>query len=171
LTTLKHERVQGQFVEPVASSGSLATKVESDADESAKVGSPLIKLARESVRNGKPAADDPVIRDRIMQLIIREKGFDESNRRIAVKGLVDHPMRISMQFKLVSTEIDQDQAALAVEIEGISANRRVSGDSSLRGGSSGAAYIGSFGMTIAAGTSEVLRNQLGERVLNLPKSK
>ena len=171
LSTLKHERGQGEFVEPLASSGSLATKVESDADESAKVGSPLVKLARESIRNGKPATDDPVIRDRIMQQIIKERGFDESNRRSAVKGLVDHPMRIPMQFKLVSTEMDQDQAALAVDIEGISANYRAAGDGSLMGGTTGSAYVGSFGMTIAAGTSEILRNQLGERVLNLPKSK
>jgi alkylation response protein AidB-like acyl-CoA dehydrogenase len=158
LTTLKHERGQGQLLEPFAGGFSLASKVESEEGK-APVENPLITLAKKSVRNGKPAVEDPVIRDRMMQIIIREKGFDESNRRTAVKGLVDHPMRIPMQFKVVSTEISVDQAALVVYIEGISS------------GSSRAAYVGSFGMTIAGGTSEVLRNQLGERVLGLPKSK
>ena len=171
MTTLKHERGAGHLVEPVAGGMSTATKVEVEADKSAKVEPPLVALARKSLRLGKSAADDPVMRDRIMQVLIREKGFDQSIRRGAVKGLLDHPMRIPMQFKLVNSEIAQEQAALAVDIEGISANLRDSANRSLAGGSWGGAYIGSYGMTIAAGTSEILRNQLGERVLGLPKSK
>jgi alkylation response protein AidB-like acyl-CoA dehydrogenase len=158
LTTLKHERGQGQLLEPTAGGFSLASKVESEEGK-APIEPHLITLAKKSMRAGKPAAEDPVIRDRMMQVIIREKGFDESNRRTAVKGLVDHPMRIPMQFKLVSTEISLDQAGLAVEVEGVP------------GGPLCGAYVGSFGMTIAGGTSEILRNQLGERVLGLPKTK
>ena len=171
LTTLKHERGQGQFVEPMAGGVSTAAKVEAEADKPVKIDSPLIALAKRSMRNGKPAADDPVIRDRIMQQIIRGRGFDESNRRSAVKGLVDHPMRIPMQFKLVNSEIEQENAAVGLEIEGISSNIRRSTDKTSPVGYWAGAYLGSFGMTIAAGTSEILRNQLGERVLGLPKSK
>jgi len=171
LTTLKHERGQGQFVEPMAGGVSTAAKVEAEADKPVKVDSPLVSLAKRSTRNGKPASEDPVIRDRIMKQIIRARGFDESNRRSAVKGLVDHPMRIPMQFKLVNSEIEQDKAALGLEIEGISSNIRYSTDKALPAGTWASAYLGSYGMTIAAGTSEIQRNQLGERVLGLPKSK
>ncbi len=60
------------------------------------------RLAKKSARRGKTAADDPVIRDRIVQMIVRRTGFIQANRRSGVKGLIDHPMRIPLQVKLVS---------------------------------------------------------------------
>ena len=171
LTTLKHERGQGHLVLPAAGGYAPARRAEAKKDEAVRVEPALVALARNSARNGRSAADDPVIRDRIMKAIIEKKGFDESNRRAGVKGLIDHPMRIPMQHKLVNSEIDQHQAALSVEIEGISASLRRPLTSAWYGGAWGNGYMSSFGMTIAAGTSEILRNQLGERILGLPKSK
>jgi hypothetical protein len=73
----------------------------------------LIELAKQSERNGRPAADDPVIRDRIIELIIQQRGFGLSMRRARVKGLIDNPTRIGLQAKLVITEIGQAVSALA----------------------------------------------------------
>jgi hypothetical protein len=115
--------------------------------------------------------EDPVIRDRIVKVVMKRTAYDLGNRRAAVKGLVDHPMRIPTQHKLMDSEIDQELSALAVEIEGISANLLNSENKTPLGGCWGNRYLGTFGWTIAAGTSEIQRNQLGERVLSLPKSK
>ena len=163
MTTLLHERGAGPLVTPSAGGRRSNDTLGSATD--------LIELARTSERNGKSAADDPVIRDKIMDLIIRQRGFGQSVRRGRVKGLVDHPMRIAWQGKLLMTEIAQETSALALEIAGMASSLYVADENAPMAGQWPLAYLNSYGMTIAAGTSEVMRNILGERVLGLPKSK
>ena len=166
MTTLKYERSAGDFVEPASGS-------RPNADESAGVTTetPIIRLAKASSRLGKTAADDPVIRDRIVKVLIKRTGFEQANRRAQVKGLVDHPMRIPMQTKLVHSEITQEMMGLGVEIDGAASTLRTS-ETEVRGaGTFSMQYIASHGGTIASGTSEIQRNQLGERILGMPKSK
>ena len=167
MTTLAHERGAGPLTTP--SAGGMVT----EEDPGAAVGNAasLIELAKQSYRNGKTAADDPVIRDAIMQLIIRQEGFRQNQRRIGVQALNDHPMRIPLQYKLVATEIGQDIAQLAYQIEGAASSLYVNDEHAPAGGQWPLAYMNSFGITIAAGANEVQRNILGERVLGLPKSK
>ena len=165
MTTLLHERGAGPLVTPAAGSRRAES---SDVTGSAMA---LINLSKSSLRAGKSAADDPVIRDRIMSLLIRQKGFSQALRRARVKGLTDHPLRIPQQGKLVMTELMQDIAALSLEIEGAASTLFVADSNAPAGGEWPLAFLNSYGMTIAAGTSEVIRNILGERVLGLPKSK
>jgi hypothetical protein len=168
MTTLAHERGAGQLVTP-QSGGLVQRKEGEEAGGSGAYG--LIELAKNSSRNGKTAADDPVIRDRIMREIIREEGFRQSKRRIRVPGLIDHPMRIPLQHKLQMSEMMQEIAQLATEIEGAAASLYIADPNAPAAGRWPMAYMNSFGFTIAAGANEVQRNILGERVLGMPKSK
>ncbi len=163
MTTLLHERGAGPLVTPSAG-GRRSDDTPGNAED-------LIDLAKNAFRNGKTAADDPVIRDRIIELIIQQRGFGQSVRRSRVKGLTDHPMRVAWQGKLLVTEISQAVSALALEIEGASSTLFVADENAPHGGQWPLTYLNSYGNTIAAGTSEVMRNILGERVLGLPKSK
>jgi alkylation response protein AidB-like acyl-CoA dehydrogenase len=164
MTTLLHERGAGELQTPRA--GGMKSKA-THATNSAN----LIELARTMVRNGRPASDDPLLRDRIMQMVIREHGLAQNQRRARVSALQDHPLRLQLQNKLLASEITQDTAAIAVEVEGACASLYLGDDSAPVGGQWPMAYMNSYGMTIAAGTSEVQRNILGERVLGLAKSK
>jgi len=164
MTTLLHERGAGSLVTP--QSGGRRAEAEDSGMANA-----LIGLARESYRNGRCAAEDSLLRDRLMQLIIREEGFKLNGKRARVPALCDHPMRIPLQWKLVISEISQDIAALALDIEGAASSLYMSDDNAPQNGRWPLAYMNSFGMTIAAGTSEVQRNILGERVLGMAKSK
>ncbi|MCB1694515.1 MAG: hypothetical protein KDI19_17215, partial [Pseudomonadales bacterium] len=167
MTTLAHERGAGPLVTPSAG-GQVNEKEKGPSIGSALA---LVELAKNSYRNGKTAADDGAIRDAIMQLMIRQEGFRQNQRRINVQSLNDHPMRIPLQYKLVATEMNQDIAQLAYEIEGAASSLYVNDDNAAAGGQYQLAYMNSFDVTIAAGANVVQRNILGERVLGLPKSK
>jgi alkylation response protein AidB-like acyl-CoA dehydrogenase len=168
MTTLLHERGAGQLVTP--SSGGMVQKKEGEAEGRSGAAS-LIDLAQNTYRNGKTAADDPFIRDRIIQEMIREEGFKQNRRRSRVPELIDHPMRIPLQHKLQQSEMMQDLAQLATDIEGPAGSLYIADPNAPAGGRWPMAYMNSFGFTIAAGANEVQRNILGERVLGLPKSK
>ncbi len=164
MTTLLHERGAGDLHVPRA--GGLKSRSAHTSNAMS-----LISLAKELTRDGKRVADDPIIRDRIMRCIIREQGLSENQRRGRVTELLDHPMRIPLQNKLLSSEIAQEIASLAIDIEGAASSLYVGDENAPAGGQWPLAYLNSYGMTIAAGTSEVQRNILGERVLGLAKSK
>jgi alkylation response protein AidB-like acyl-CoA dehydrogenase len=164
MTTLLHERGAGELQTPRA--GGLRSK-----GSHSSTSSNLVELAKNTQRDGRPAAQDPLFRDRIMQQLICETGLAGNQRRARVPDLLDHPMRLLLQNKLLASEISQDTAALALEVAGASASLYLGDDNAPAGGQWNLAYMNSYGMTIAAGTSEVQRNILGERVLGLAKSK
>jgi len=131
----------------------------------------LIELAQASRRGGGRAADDPVTRDAIAQRAIVAEGLRQNARRAKVAALCDHPLRLPLQTKVTVTEFDQDTARLGVEIVGARSTLYKRDPRAPDAGHWPLAYLNSFGNTIAAGTNEIQRNILGERVLGLPKTK
>ncbi len=131
----------------------------------------LIDLAKSSWRDGRSAADDPVTRDAIVQMAIVGEGIRQNGRRARVPALTEHPMRIPLQSKLLVSEFAQDVARLGVDIAGAHSTLYKLDPSAPDAGHWPLAYMGSYGHTIAAGTNEIQRNIIGERVLGLPKSK
>lgn len=165
MTTLLHERGAGSLVTP-SSGGGVGD------DNAATLGAAgLIELSKRCHRNGKPASDDPRLRDAIVELLIRQRAFAQNERRAAVRALTDHPLRLPLQHKLTLSELLQDTARLACEIEGVAATLHQTDAHAPAGGRWPHAYMNSYGFTIAAGSNEVQRNILGERVLGLAKSK
>lgn len=164
MTTLTHERDAGELVTPSAG----GMKNESAFNASAMA---LVELARNTPGDDGTAADDPLLRDRIVQQLIREQAVVQNQRRSRVAALQDHPMRLPLQNKLLMSEIAQDTSNLAMDIEGAAASLYVGDSNAPAKGQWPKSYMNTYGFTIAAGTSEVQRNILGERVLGLAKSK
>jgi alkylation response protein AidB-like acyl-CoA dehydrogenase len=164
MTTLLFERGAGDLVTP--RSGGLKSR--SSHNTSARA---VIELARQTQREGGPAASDPGVRDRVVRQAIREEALKEHQRRSRVPGLIDHPMRLPLQNKLLASELSQDTANLALDVLGPAASLYLGDERAPAGGQWPLAYMNTYGITIAAGTSEIQRNILGERVLGLAKSK
>ena len=131
----------------------------------------LVNLAKESYRDGIPASDDGAIRDAIVERAIVAEGMKQNGRRARVPALCDHPMRLPLQQKVTGSEFVQQNARLGIEIAGARSTLYKLDEAAPDAGHWPLAYMNSYGGTIAAGTNEIQRNILGERVLGLPKSK
>ncbi len=132
----------------------------------------IVELARATPRVGRRAIDDPVIADRIAQLTIEAHAIAYGAVRGEVPSLnQERPMALPLMNKIVSSEWNQRLTDLACDILGPAAALWVDDPNAPDGGMWPRAFMNSFGMTIGGGTSQILRNIIGERVLGLPKSK
>lgn len=132
----------------------------------------LIELIRATMRDGRPASEDEIIRDRLASLWIELEAMRQGARRAAVPGLTaDHPHALAMMHKLEFTEFAQRVHALACDVLGPEAMLWLGDAHAPDGAEWPRGLMNSYGFTIGGGTSEIQRNILGERVLGLPKSK
>ncbi|MDZ7684809.1 MAG: acyl-CoA dehydrogenase family protein [Gammaproteobacteria bacterium] len=129
----------------------------------------VVELARRSVRNGKPALEDPLICDELTSLMIDARSNALMGARARVKPLAgDWPTAIPMSGKLRGSELKRRMCRFALSLQGANASRYVSADA-VDGGKWQRSYFNAFSATIGGGTSEIQHNILGERVLGLPK--
>ena len=115
---------------------------------------------------------DPVVRDRLAAFWIHETALRANAQRSRVAGLVsDRPESLPLMQKLTSSEHTQALADFACELQGEAAGLWLGDPNALENAEWQRTYLNSFAGTIAGGTSEILRNILGERVLGLPKTR
>lgn len=130
----------------------------------------VIELARRAKRNGRPAIEDPHIRDELVQLIIESRSNELMGARARVPALAgDWPTAVSMSGKLRGSELGRRMCRLALALQGANAIRYI-GDQAIDGGKWQRSYFNAFSSTIGGGTSQIQANIVGERVLGLPKS-
>jgi alkylation response protein AidB-like acyl-CoA dehydrogenase len=130
----------------------------------------LVTLAHEVKMNGRTAADDPLIRDRIARAWIELQALKLTNYRALTRLIKSGiPGPEGSIAKLFWSESNQRLTKVAVEMLGPRA--QLDGAEGVWNGFWQYAQLRSRGNTIEAGTSEVLRNIVAERVLGLPRSR
>ena len=129
-----------------------------------------MELARRLPREGRKAAKDPLIRQRLAQFVIDCQALRYANLRSLTKLLRGEPPGPEgSAAKLFFSETWQRLLELLLELMGPYAQLWEGSDWAIEGGYWQFRFLRSRGDTIAAGTSEIQRNIIAERVLGLPK--
>jgi alkylation response protein AidB-like acyl-CoA dehydrogenase len=148
MTTLLHER------------GTLGFALAATLDVAVRK---LVALANER------GVDDPILRDRIAREWIELQALRLTNlRSLTTLEKTGVPGPEGSASKLVWSEANQRLTKLALEILG---ERALDPDADSAEGYWQYQQLRSRGNTIEAGTSEILRNIVAERVLGLPRSR
>jgi len=131
----------------------------------------LIELSRTVLRNGRPAAQDPIIRQKLAQCFaeveIMRVNQLRAFSRISATGIPGPEGSIQ---KLFWSELNQRIQQLAQEMLGPYGQLLAGDPRAVEKGTWSYGYLRSRGNTIEAGTSEVQRNIIGHFVLGLPRS-
>lgn len=125
----------------------------------------LMALAKKRGRG-----DDPVIRQRVAQLCIESeaiKHFGYRNLTKRLRGLPPGPEGSAHRLGL--TLLTQRAQELAMELQGPYSQLMHGSAHAIQDGAWEFSFLRSRSATIAAGTAEIQRNIIAERVLGLPK--
>lgn len=130
----------------------------------------VLELARQSRRNGRPALDDPFVRDSLVRFMIEDQGDQLCTARAEIPALCsERPDAIALSGKLRVTEHRRRLFQFTLALQGANAGRFVGDPQAVEGGLWQRSYLNSFSSTIGGGTSQIQANIIGERVLGLPK--
>jgi alkylation response protein AidB-like acyl-CoA dehydrogenase len=128
----------------------------------------LVRLARTTKRDGRPAFEDGAVRQRLARFYIRLKGLQYTGYRTQTalsRGQIPGPE--SSIGKLVGAPLRQEMASFALDLQGAAGamlDRTLTPDE----GVWQQTYLSAPGLRLAGGTDEILRNIIAERVLHLP---
>jgi alkylation response protein AidB-like acyl-CoA dehydrogenase len=151
-TTLMNERValSGVSLDSVAFSGGVR------------------KDPWESFLSGVPDRDDPLVRQRLAQFYIEQQVKEITAFRAAsARNVGAQPGPEGSIGKVFNAEFNQRRSSFSMDANGIGAVAWVPGDGTAEGRAT--AFLRARANSIEGGTSEILRNQIGERVLGLPR--
>ncbi|HEV1287080.1 MAG TPA: acyl-CoA dehydrogenase [Bryobacteraceae bacterium] len=131
----------------------------------------LVEIAKHFDRNGKPASEDPVIRQKLAQcyaeIEVMRLNQLRAFSRINETGVPGPEGSIQ---KIFWSELNQRFQQVAMEILGPYGQLAHGSPDAFDEGQWAYGYLRSRGNTIEAGTSEIQRNIIGHFVLGLPKS-
>ncbi|MGZ3375002.1 MAG: acyl-CoA dehydrogenase family protein [Phenylobacterium sp.] len=152
-TTLKHER--GMLGDPNATEARLNA---------------LIELMKAETVDGERVIDNPVFRDRLMQLQGRVLSMKFNGLRLLTSQLTQEPAGIAgLIVKLQGCELNHQLAALAIDALGELGILYTDGPHLRAKGRWQWNYMFDLGLIIGGGTAQIQKNIISERGLGMPR--
>ena len=151
--TLKHER--GMLGDPNAAESRLAA---------------LIDLMREETAGGERLINNPLLRDRLMQMQARVLAMKYNGLRLISAQLNgETALLAALIVKLQGCEINHELAALAIDSLGELGVLYEDSPHLRAGGSWQQRYMFDLGLIIGGGTAQIQKNIIAERGLGMPR--
>jgi len=130
----------------------------------------LVMLAKALERDGRPVIQDPVIRNRLVELEARLVAAEHHGHRLLTMSARGTETGLAtLVTKLYSTVLGYDIAKLAMDVSGDRGLLAPGEASAPAMGMFGLAYMWSLGVLIAGGAANIQRNIIAERGLGLPR--
>jgi alkylation response protein AidB-like acyl-CoA dehydrogenase len=132
----------------------------------------IVDVARKTMRAGRPATEDPAIRQQLAQFHVDLEMMRYTAYRTFSKILKGgDPGPVGSISKLAWSELNQRMMEFVIALEGPASQLTRGSNYAVQGGRWQHHFLRSRANTIEAGTSEIQRNIIAERVLGLPKSR
>jgi alkylation response protein AidB-like acyl-CoA dehydrogenase len=130
----------------------------------------LLRVAQQHDRYGKPASEDPVVRQRLADLMIRVEAMKYHSFRQLTDNIKGRSPGIGASInKLVSTELNHDLCATAIEILGSFGPLARDSKHVADRGVWPFEFMFTLGLVIGGGTSQIQKNIISERGLGMPR--
>jgi alkylation response protein AidB-like acyl-CoA dehydrogenase len=131
----------------------------------------LVRLARASRRNGRSALQDTVVRQELARHYVDLQGFKYNCLRV-FSAITNggSPGGEGSILKLLWSELNQRMQETAMALEGTANQLTAESAGAVEAGRWQVSFLRSRAHTIEAGTSEIQRNIIAQRVLGLPKT-
>jgi hypothetical protein len=132
----------------------------------------LCDYVRSEERDGSPLRADPVVRERIAQLVTQTEVARVLGLRFVAKSMKGGapPTAEASQYKLYATELSKRIASTALDIAGPGGQLRVHTQAAPMRGRAELTYRYTVVDTIGGGASEIQKNIIARRKLGLPKN-
>ena len=131
----------------------------------------VTSLAATTLVDGVPRIEDPRVRTRLVEFAARVEALRFIASRATAAGVLGRaPGPEASLAKLLTSEVDQEMATFSLDLAGRAGVLTAGSPGAAKRGAVAQGYLVLRAATLGAGTSEIQRNVIGEKLLGLPRS-